>query len=186
MVNSKFQQAAFWEQCQQQTGESRVAFSISSLPYGDTSKQKQRCAIYNHSTGSVPIAEVTYRTWSLRRAQAPPTPLLCCCFLVLFRHLSVVISQSNCNELDMIPVKNVLSASPFLLQITCTGLLGEKQLSSPRFMRRAVDCLLPAVVQTGLPFLAMQATFLTNRTQTGCGSLQHCSSPISHHTTACL
>lgn len=155
MENSKFQQAAFWEQCQQQTGESRVAFSISSFPYGDTSKQKQRCAIYNHSTGSIPLTEVTHSTGSLKGAKAPPTPLLCCCFLVLFRHLSVIIRHRNSNELGMIPVWSMLSASPFLVGITCTGLLGEKQLSSLGFMRRAGDCFLPAVLQTGLPVLAM-------------------------------
>lgn len=36
------------------------------------------------------------------------------------------------------------------------------------------------------PLLAMWATFLPNRTQTGCSSLQHRASPTSHHATACL
>lgn len=54
------------------------------------------------------------------------------------------------------------------------------------FMRRAAKCLLPVVLKTGLSVLAMWETFLTNRTQTGCGSLQHHPSPTSHYATACL
>lgn len=57
-------------------------------------------------------------------------PLLCCVPVSWFHSDMSAIISHDCNELDIISVQKALSRNRFLVQITCTALLGEKYLWS--------------------------------------------------------